>query len=114
MTVDYVEQDSDTAGMRGLDQRLKLFRAAIGRVWRVEQHAVITPIAPAREVRHGHDLDGGDAEPGQMVELFDSSAKGALTSEGADMDFVQNDVVPVPAGPVHSPIVARRIDDLTR
>jgi len=47
MTVDYIEQHSDTAGMRGLDQRLKILRASIGRVGRVEQYAVITPIAPA-------------------------------------------------------------------
>jgi len=48
-----------------------------------------------------------------MVELFDSGAKGAFSSEGADMDFVQNDVVPVPAAQSQS-VVAHRIDDLAR
>ncbi len=78
MIVDDVEDHHQAALMGGIDEPLQAFRAAIGAVRRIKQHAVIAPAAFAGELRDGHQLDGGDAEIDQMVELCLDAARMCL------------------------------------
>src|SRR3954471_7907510 len=50
MIVDDVEKDHETARMRGIDERLEIFWPAVGAVGRIEQHAIIAPVAVAGEI----------------------------------------------------------------
>ena len=114
MIVNRIKQHRDSAGVRGLDQRFEIIGTPIGRVRRIWQHAIIAPIAPARKIRHRHQLDRGHAEPDQMVELTDGRAKRAFIGEGADMKLIEHDVVPFAARPLDGPVIARGIDDFAR
>ena len=99
--------------MRLVDQRLEIVGPAIGAVGRIPQHAVIAPVARAREIRQRHQFDRGDAGSHQVIELVDHGAVGALWREGADMGFEQHGFVPRPSAPIRrAPSVACVIDQL--
>ena len=57
MVVDDVEKDHEPARMRGVDERLQVFRAAISRSGRIRQHAVVAPVPPPGKIADRHDLD---------------------------------------------------------
>ena len=115
MVVDDVEQHHQPALVRGLDERFQVLRAAVGRIRRIGQDAVVAPVPPARKIADRHDLDRGDAELDEMVELVDRGAERALGREGADMQFVENRLVPGPAAPPRiGPAIGRRVDHLAR
>ena len=92
--VNHIEQHHQPAAVCGFDQRFQILGPAIGRVWGVGQHAVIAPVAAARKVADRHDLDGGYAKRNQMVELADCGTKGALRRKGADVQFVDDRLLP--------------------
>jgi hypothetical protein len=62
VVIDHVEEDHQTETMRGVDQCLQFIGRAVGRIGRVGQHAVVTPIAAAAEVVERHQFDGRHAE----------------------------------------------------
>ena len=78
VVIDHVEKHHQPAQMRFVDQRLEIVGPAIGAVGRVPQHAVITPVARAGEIRERHQFERGDAGRDQMIELADHGAVGAL------------------------------------
>ena len=95
--IDHVEEDHQPALVGGLDQRLEILRAAIAGIGRVGQDAVIAPVPPAGEIGDRHDLERGDAEPRQVIEPSDRGAEGAFLCEGADMELVDDRLVPGPS-----------------
>ena len=64
--------------------------AAVGGLGGADVHAVIAPPAGAREFAHGHDLDRGDPELGQRGQMGDRPVEGALGTERADVQLVQD------------------------
>jgi len=103
VVVDDVEQDHDAMGMGGVDEGLQVVRRAIGRVRRIEEHAVIAPSAPAGELRDGHQLDRGDADMAKMRQAADCRLEGPFLREGADMQFIKDRLFPRPALPARLP-----------
>ena len=69
MIVDDVEVDHELPLMRVIDQRFELVRRAIGSIRCERQRAVIAPVALPREIVDRHELDGGDADAGQTIEI---------------------------------------------
>ena len=115
VVVDDVEQHHQPAGVGGFDQRLQVLGPAIGGIRSVGQHAVVAPVAAAGKITDRHDLDRGDAERNQMVELADRGAKRALRRKGADVQFVDDRLLPGAAAPAGvAPGIGRRIDHLAR
>ena len=114
MVVDDVEQHGDAAAVRGLDEGLEILRPAVARVGRVSVDAVVAPAPAAGKIADRHDLEGGDAEFGQVIELLDSGLERAPGGEGAEMQFIEDDVVPVATRPVVAPAIGGVIDDLAR
>ena len=55
--------------MGGGDKCLQIARRAVAILKRKREYAVITPIAGARKLRDGHQLDGGNAQIGQLIEM---------------------------------------------
>ena len=63
VVVDDVEQHREPARVRRVDQRASGPRARrTTRRGANRQHAVVAPVAPAREIRHRHQLDRGHAQ----------------------------------------------------
>ena len=113
--VDDVEQHHEPARVRFVDQGPQVIRAAIGAVGRVEQDAVVAPVAPAREVGDRHQLDRGDAGIDDVVEPLDRGPKRAARRERADVKLQDHRVLPWPATPcARAPFVAAVVDDLAR
>src|SRR5262249_17962703 len=96
MVVDDVEHDAEPAPVGGVDEGAQVLRTAIGSVGREGQHTIIAPVASPHEVRHRHDLEGREASPRKMVELFRESGEGSLVRRGADMDLGDNRLMPWP------------------
>jgi hypothetical protein len=90
VVVDHVEQHHDAARVRFVHEPLEILRRSIGRVGRERQHAVVTPVARAGKVRHGHDLERRHARAREVVELADGRGEGALGREGADVQLVDD------------------------
>ena len=115
VVVDDVQKDHETAGVGCVDQPFEVLRAAVAGVRREGQHAVIAPVAGAREVGERHQLDGRDAEIDEMVQLLPHAVVGAGRREAADVELVENRFLPGPSRPVTVlPVVGERVDDLAR
>src|SRR5262249_32015934 len=113
--VDDVEKDREAARARGVDKRLEILRSAISAVGRVEQHAVIAPVAAAGEIRNRHQLDHREAGLDHMVEFLNRAPKIPTWCEGADVELEESRVLPWPAAPIRDPPIIRvMIDDLAR
>ena len=112
MIVDDVKQHHEAGRMGGGDEGLQVLRAAIG-IGRCEwQYAVITPVPPAGESGDRHDLDGGDAEVSQVAQLADGRAKRAVRGEGANVQLVDDRLLPWAADPtVVVPDIGGRVHD---
>ncbi len=100
VVVDDVEKDHQPAAVRGVDETGEGLGAAVGTVGREVEHPVIAPVTGAGEVGERHELDRGDAERRQMVELGLDPGEVARRREGADVQLVQHRLVPGPAPPV--------------
>src|SRR5262245_50655256 len=113
--VDDVKKDHETARMRGIDERLEILRPAVGAVRRIEQHAVVAPVATAGEVRDRHQLDRGQAGLGHMIEPLDRATERSSLREGADVKLEEGCVVPRAAAPIpYLPIIGAMINNLAR
>ena len=78
MIIDDVEHDHEPALVSRIDQTLQTVRAAISRVRRIEQHAVIAPAAIAGELGHRHDLYCRDAHIGEPVQVAGDTVETAF------------------------------------
>ena len=99
MVVDDVKQHHQAAAVRGVDERLEIFWPAVGRIRRKPQHAVITPVAAAEEIRDRHQFYCGKAGAYDFVETIDRGSKRPARRECADMQFEDDRLMPRPAAP---------------
>src|SRR4029077_12379136 len=82
MVVDDVEDDGDPQSMGTVDEAAKIRRSAVEPGWCEEVDAVISPAEPAREVRHGHDFEAGNAELSESRQLSRSGFPASVRGEG--------------------------------
>ena len=87
VVVDDVEEDHQAEAVRGVDQGLQIVGRAIGGVGREGQHAVVAPVALAREIVDRHELDGGDAELSQVGQPRGDTGEAA---QAAGMQLVEH------------------------
>src|SRR5439155_25209750 len=90
MVVDDVHDDCEAARVAGVHQPLEAVRTAVGMMRSEEQHAVVAPSPLARELGYRHELDGGDTEVDEVVELGDDRLERALLCERADVELVDH------------------------
>ena len=102
--VDDVEEDHQTALMRGVDQLLQPFGPAIGHVRRIEQNAVIAPAARAGELSDGTKLDRRHARRREMIETTTHAVEIVRVAECADVKLVEDGLFPRSAAPVAAPV----------
>ena len=114
MIVDHVEQHRYAALVRRFDEGLQVLGPAVARVGGVRADPVVAPAPAATEVGKRHDLDCGRAEVDQMVELARGRGEGAFRGEGADVQLIEDDVVPRPARPGLAPAIGLMVDRLAR
>jgi hypothetical protein len=110
VVVDHIHEHHQAIGMGGVDQLLEFVGGAVG-VGRGEgKNAVVAPVARSGEGIEGHQLQGGDAEVGQVRQMLDNLLEAA---EQTDMQLVQHRLVPGAAIPlVVAPGVGRMVDYL--
>ena len=90
MVVNHVEHHGKAEPVAGVDQALEARRTAV-RVLRGERvHAVVAPVAVSGKLRHGHDLESGDAQRGEPGELPDGGVERAFGRKGPDVHLVEN------------------------
>ena len=115
MVVDDIEQNHQPTGVGGFDQRLQVLGPPVGRIRSERQHPVVAPVPAAGKITDRHDLDCGNAKPDQVVELRNRCTKRALGRKGADVQLVDDRLLPGTAAPAGiAPQVGRRVDDLAR
>ena len=90
VVVDDIHDHAESPGVRGVDQPLEPVRPAVGVMRGVQADAVVTPAPAAGELGHRHQLDGVDAQLGQVAQVPDRPVEGARGREGADMALVQD------------------------
>src|SRR5258707_14038201 len=113
MIVDDVEDNGNSEGMGAVDKAAEINRPAVEPGWCEEVDAVVSPAEPAREFRHGHNFEAGDTELGESRQLTRSGFPAAIRGEGADMQFVDNELLArVPAPPTVGPSEVPRIDGI--
>jgi hypothetical protein len=111
VVVDDVLDDADAAAVAGVHERLVRLRASVLLVHGVPEHAVVAPVVAAVEAVHGQQFDEVDAEGREVIQAFRGGGEGALSGEGADVQFVDDTAGERPAPPVHvSPAVGIRIE----
>src|SRR5712671_5898987 len=112
VVVDDVQKDCEAACVTRLDEALQLVRPTVCRRRSVEKHTVITPIAASGKLRDRHQLDGRRAELGDMIEMLDRSGEVAGIGESAEVQLVENGLLPRTATPAEvGPIIRRGIDN---
>ena len=114
MVVDDVEQDREAARVAGLDQRLQIVGPAIARGGREQLHAVIAPVAVARETRAiGISSIAVTPSSTRSSRCAIAPAKSPVRGERAEMQLVDDDLFPRPAAPAGvGPAIGAGVDDL--
>ena len=74
--------------MAGVDQVLEVIRRAVSRVRGEEVHAVIAPAPRPGETVHRHELNMGDPETAEVVEVRFHPGEIPFPTEGPDVELV--------------------------
>ena len=115
VVVDHVEEDRESAGVAGVHQGLEILRPAVAGLGSEEQHSVVAPAPAAREVGDRHQLERGDPERDQVVELRRDGRVRPLGRERAHVELVEDEALGrQPGPPAVPPGVGEGIDDLAR
>ena len=113
VVVDDVEHDGEALTMGGVDEARQPLRTAVGGVRREGVEPVVAPAAVAREGRHRHQLDCGDAELAQPAQARDHAVERARGRERADVELVEDELVEREVR-ARSDLERRRVEDSRR
>ena len=113
MVVDDVEKHHELVRVCRIDQSLEIVTRPVARVRGERQHAVVTPVPAAGEIRHRHQLDRGHAELGEVIEPLDHRRERPRGRECADVELVDDRFFPrAPAPRVIAPVERERVDHM--
>ena len=107
-----VDDDAEAAVVGGVDEAGQAVGPAVHLLDGRREHTVVAPVAGAGRGVQRHQLDEGDAERGEAVELADGGVERALGREHAHVELVvhrvhEGDAAPAAVGPR----VLGRVDD---
>src|SRR5215218_11235385 len=115
VVVDHVEEGHEASGVGVLHEVLEFIRGPVGAFRGERQYAVVAPVTTTRELGERHQLDSRDAKLDKVVELFLDTGEGSFGGKGADVQLVQDDLLPGASLPVLVPPSERSgIHDLAR
>ncbi len=80
-----IEHNRYAVAVSGINEGFYVIRRTIGRVRRIEQHAIVAPTPIAAKLRHGQDLYSGDTHVCQIRQFFNCGPKRPLWGKGSDM-----------------------------
>src|SRR5262249_61952772 len=83
--VDNVKNPHEAARVRLIDKRFEILRPAISAVWRIEQHTIVTPVAPSSKIRNRHQLDRGQAGLRHVIKPLDCAPESSDGRKGANV-----------------------------
>ncbi len=90
VVVDDIEDHRKPVLVAGVDEALQGVRTTVAFSDGEERDTVIAPAEVAWELGDRHQLDVGDAEPGEKREALDGGVKGASLRKGAHVHLVKN------------------------
>src|SRR4051794_4097139 len=100
VVVDHVEEDHEAPVVGVLHEVLEFIRGPVGAFRGVRQYAVVAPVTTTRELGERHQLDRRDAKLDEVVEFFLYTSEGSFRGKGADVQLVQDDLLPGASLPV--------------
>ena len=100
MIVNDVDEYHQPVRVRCIDQGFEIIRAAITRVGREGQNAVIAPVPASRKIREWHKFDCGDSGLRQVIELWHCRAKRPFLRESPGVQFGENSLMPRQSSPL--------------
>ena len=103
VVVDDIEKDHEALRMRGLYEIFQILRGPVGALRGEWQHAIVAPVAPSRELRERHQLYRCHTEVHEIVELLLDPGECPLGSKGANVQLVEDDLLPLTSLPVLVP-----------
>ncbi len=80
--------------MRPIDKTAQVIGSAVTACRRKECYSVIAPIAAPRKIRDRHQLHCRNAQIQQIGQPSGSALKCSFRREGADMEFIENQILP--------------------
>jgi hypothetical protein len=92
VVVDGIEDDGEAGVVGGIDEALQGAGASVTVLCGEVEDAVVAPVAIAGELVDGHEFEGGDAQGFEGREARDNGVEGALGGEGADVEFVEDEI----------------------
>jgi hypothetical protein len=90
MVVDDVKDDGEAVMVGLVHETAEVIGLAVEARGCKEIDAVVSPAEAAGELRDRHQLDAGDAELGQLLQLARRCRPRSLAREGADMHLIDD------------------------
>src|SRR5580765_2370459 len=101
--------------MRAIDKLAQIVRRSVNMIWREKIDPVIAPAEISRKIGDRHHFDNGDADLGQLRELFGRRAPGAFPRERTDVHLVDDLAFHFNPGPLRiRPLELHWIDNAGR
>ena len=92
VVVDHVQEHGDAPGVGGVDERLELVGRPVAFVEGEVEPDVVTPTVVAVRLGDGHELDGVDAEPVEVVQRVRERGEAPVAGEVADEELVDDEL----------------------
>ena len=90
MVVNDVEDDTQTGGVRVIDERAEVVGRPVLMCRRIRKHTVVAPAEVTRKLRYRHQFDGRDARVGEKRKLCDCRTPRPLTRECAGVQLANH------------------------
>ena len=100
VVVDHVQDHGQAPLMAGVDQSFQAFGSAIGVLHREGINPVVAPVAPARKLGHRHQLQGGDPQIFQIIQMGDNGVEGPFRGKSPHVQFINHVIGKGEAGPM--------------
>src|ERR1700730_9830645 len=93
MVINDVQRYRQAMPVRRINEFLQTARASVRILWRERLHAVISPVAPAGELRYRHQFNGCDSQFTHLGQVRDENLKSSFSRVRAHVQFVENSVL---------------------
>ena len=100
VVIDHIEEDGEAFSVAGVHETLQAVRAAVTVLRGIGKHAVISPVAGARELADRHDLDGIDAQITELAQPRDDRLERPFGGESADVQLVEDEIFSTQSLPI--------------
>ncbi len=99
VVVDHVQEHREAGTVSRVDQAAEVVGTAVAAGRSKRRDAVVSPVAAAREIGDGHQLDSRDSEVADVGETLRDRRERPLPREGPDVELVDHEPLEGRPGP---------------